>query len=86
MTMQHRFKMPPGSNAKAIWFRPVNCARVRDAVLDSQETLDRYRRHRERGERYAKAAPSHFPYDHRTQAQVREARDYQRNYDRTTHG
>ena len=86
MTMQHRFKMPPGGSARDCWENPVNCSRIAPAILESREAIERYRRNRERGERYAKAAPGHFPYDHRTQEQVREARDYQRNYYRTTHG
>ncbi len=72
MTMQHRFKMPPGGSARDCWETPVNCSRIAPAIIESKEAIANYRQRRAVTELTARAAPSHFPYAHRTQKQVRE--------------
>jgi hypothetical protein len=74
MTMQHRFKMPPGGSARDCWQTPVGCSRIAPAIIESREALEREREWKA----YVKAHPP-LPYGtlirhgfrHRTQQQVR---------------
>ena len=72
MTMQHRFKMPPGGSARDCWENPVNCRRIAPAIIESKRGIARYLLMRAAAKHNPPtAATGRFPYPHRSQRLVR---------------